>query len=124
MVGPLLGGWLVDVASWHWIFLINLPIALFGIWYGRRIMPNFTARIGRLDWVGFLLFGSGLVALSLSLELASDAQTTLLTTLLIVLLGLMLLVGYVRHATQFVHPTLIEVGIRQENPHAACRHCR
>lgn len=106
VVGPLLGGWLVDVASWHWIFLINLPIALFGIWYGRRIMPNFTARIGRLDWVGFLLFGGGLVALSLSLELASDAQTTLLTTLLIVLLGLMLLVGYVRHATQFVHPLI------------------
>lgn len=24
--GPILGGWLIDVASWHWIFLINLPI--------------------------------------------------------------------------------------------------
>ena len=31
LVGPALGGWIVEVASWHWIFLINLPVCLLGI---------------------------------------------------------------------------------------------
>lgn len=31
IIGPTLGGWLVDVASWHWNFLINIPIGIAGI---------------------------------------------------------------------------------------------
>lgn len=31
VVGPMLGGWLVTVATWHWIFLINIPIGVAGI---------------------------------------------------------------------------------------------
>ena len=30
LIGPTLGGWLVEVASWHWIFLINVPIGIAG----------------------------------------------------------------------------------------------
>ncbi len=42
ILGPLLGGMLVTWATWHWIFLINLPIGLLGIFYARRYMPDFT----------------------------------------------------------------------------------
>ena len=41
VVGPLLGGWLVTYATWHWIFLINIPIGLIGILYAYHIMPDF-----------------------------------------------------------------------------------
>ena len=34
--GPILGGWLIDVASWHWIFLINVPIGALGLLYAWR----------------------------------------------------------------------------------------
>ena len=70
------------------------------------MMPDFTARIGRLDWLGFILFGGGLVALSLSLELAGDTTSTLSMTLLVLLLSAVLLIGYMRHATQFVNPLI------------------
>src|SRR3546814_19488134 len=38
--GPILGGWLLDVASWHWIFLINLPIGLIGFVYAFLVLPK------------------------------------------------------------------------------------
>src|SRR5690606_6609161 len=42
ILGPVLGGILVTWASWHGIFLINIPIGIVGILYARKYMPNFT----------------------------------------------------------------------------------
>ncbi len=42
ILGPVLGGVFVTWASWHWIFLINIPIGVIGILYARKYMPNFT----------------------------------------------------------------------------------
>src|SRR5690606_9542981 len=36
--GPILGGLLIDVASWHWIFLINLPIGIIGLVYAAKVL--------------------------------------------------------------------------------------
>ena len=38
--GPILGGWLIDVASWHWIFLINVPIGIAALIYALRVLPK------------------------------------------------------------------------------------
>lgn len=59
IVGPVLGGALLQVASWHWIFLINVPIGLLALVLGRCLLP----RAERLDFVGLLLMSSGLAAL-------------------------------------------------------------
>ena len=47
--GPILGGWLIDVASWHWIFLINVPIGIVAAIYAWL-----RARHGRGPAVGEL----------------------------------------------------------------------
>lgn len=47
MAGPPLGGFLVTYASWHWIFLINLPISLIGIWLILRYVEDLPAEINR-----------------------------------------------------------------------------
>ena len=110
VVGPLLGGWLVDVASWHWVFLINLPIGAFGIWYGKRIMPNFTMNIGKLDWKGMALFGLGLALLSLGVELSGEGVGRWYWNALLLLTGISLLWRYLRHAEQHEAP-LIDLNL-------------
>ncbi|GLX01184.1 MFS transporter [Microtetraspora sp. NBRC 16547] len=85
-VGPLLGGWLVEVASWHWVFLINLPIAAVTVLVTVRHVPESrdTASSGRFDVLGSTLAalalagvtygliepGSGWIALVIGLVLA------------------------------------------------------
>ena len=44
ILGPILGGWLIQVASWHWIFLINAPIGVVAIIYAWRVLPRDTPR--------------------------------------------------------------------------------
>ena len=60
-VGPVLGGWLIEHASWRWAFFINLPLALAVISISLRHMPesrNASAR--RVDWLGALVATIGL----------------------------------------------------------------
>lgn len=64
LVGPTLGGWLVEVASWHWIFLINLPLGLVGTFAALRLMPDLRAQVFRFDSLGYLLLAFGMVAVS------------------------------------------------------------
>lgn len=55
-LGPVLSGWLVEYVSWHWIFWINLPIGLMGIWIGMKHLPTFQAQGNpSLDIVGMIL---------------------------------------------------------------------
>nr|WP_245935965.1 MFS transporter [Suttonella ornithocola] len=71
VLGPLVGGYLVDYASWHWIFLINVPIGLAGLWMTLKLMPNFRATDTQhvhLDYAGFLLFSGGAAGLTLFVE--------------------------------------------------------
>ncbi|WP_439294325.1 DHA2 family efflux MFS transporter permease subunit [Lonepinella sp. BR2882] len=72
IIGPILGGWLVTYASWHWIFLINIPIGLVGILLSSFFMPNVKNQLSKFDWQGFLLFASGLVCVTLGLDLISE----------------------------------------------------
>src|SRR5437879_3726575 len=52
-VGPVLGGWLVEHASWRWVFFLNLPIAAavvaISVW---RIPESRSSSVGRVDWLG------------------------------------------------------------------------
>jgi EmrB/QacA subfamily drug resistance transporter len=60
-VGPVLGGWLIEHASWRWVFFINIPLATavvaIAIW---RIPESRSAKAGRVDWPGALLATIGL----------------------------------------------------------------
>ena len=68
LVGPPLGGWLVEVASWHWVFLINLPVGLLGVFATLRVLPDLRGAQERFDWSGFVMFSLGLVLVTLGLQ--------------------------------------------------------
>jgi len=60
-IGPVLGGWLVEHASWRWVFVINLPLAAavtgISVW---RVPESRSAAVSRVDWPGALLATLGL----------------------------------------------------------------
>jgi len=66
VLGPLLGGVLSQYASWRWIFLVNVPVGLVGLWLNRSQMPDFRGERRPFDWPGFALFAlaSGLLLVS------------------------------------------------------------
>lgn len=76
LIGPLLGGWIVDVSTWHWIFLINIPIGVIGLIFAQYVMPNFIRGGKNFDIIGFFLFSSGLIALSLFLEIGEGTSVS------------------------------------------------
>lgn len=98
VLGPVLGGLLVTYASWEWIFLINIPIGLIGIGVATRYMPQLQDNVKPLDWIGFLLFAGGLVALTLGLDLISGNSDEKLTALFIFFGGCTLLFIYAAYA--------------------------
>jgi EmrB/QacA subfamily drug resistance transporter len=61
ILGPILGGWLVDNASWRWIFFINLPIGIAAFILALIVLePDQPQPAHRLDWLGMLLLSPGL----------------------------------------------------------------
>jgi len=63
-LGPVLGGWLVEHASWRWVFFINIPIAVAVIAISMGWIPESrNAGAGRVDWSGAILATVGLGAL-------------------------------------------------------------
>ncbi|EJC1546041.1 multidrug transporter subunit MdtD [Salmonella enterica subsp. enterica serovar Montevideo] len=103
ILGPVLGGVLVTWASWHWIFLINIPIGVAGILYARKYMPNFTTPRRKFDMTGFFLFGLSLVLFSSGMELFGEKIVATWIASAIIFCSIVLLLAYIRHARH--HPT-------------------
>ena len=70
LLGPTLGGYLIDVASWHWIFLINLPVGIFAAWMSWKHIeePKFTPQKTPMDRWGLALLVVGMASLQYVLE--------------------------------------------------------
>ena len=110
ILGPVLGGVFVTWASWHWIFLINIPIGVAGLLYARKYMPNFTTPRRSFDMGGFFLFGLSLVLFSSGMELFGEKIVATWLALSVILCGILLFLLYIRHARR--HPTpLISLGL-------------
>ena len=105
LVGPMAGGFLVEYASWHWIFLINIPVGVLGIILAWRSMPDLLgAAIWKFDLPGFLLFGLSMVLVTFSMEGLGELQLPKVQVTLLCAVGLMLLGFYWLRALKIEHP--------------------
>jgi len=105
LIGPTLGGWLVEIASWHWVFLINLPIGVIGFIAAMKIMPDhYASHRTRFDLRGYIMLAFAMVVLSLALDGISGLGTPHALVMLMTVAGLAALVGYWLHAANSTAP--------------------
>ena len=98
VIGPPLGGFIVTYLDWRWIFYINLPVGLLGLWLVGRFIANFREEApAAIDWPGFGLSGVSLGCLLFGCEMASRAGKAPLALGLLAV-GALAGVLYVRHA--------------------------
>ena len=96
-LGPILGGWLVDHASWRAIFLINPVLAMLAVWIGVRYLPESrdSSAGSHLDWRGAVLVFAGLGTLVYGLIEAATLGWRSPLVLGSIVAGLLLLVAFV-----------------------------
>ena len=68
VLGPTLGGWLTDVASWRWTFYINVPVGALSIFLTTTSVKETPKRERRMDWTGLALIGLGVAGLQYMLD--------------------------------------------------------
>ncbi|MCU5774255.1 MFS transporter [Erwiniaceae bacterium BAC15a-03b] len=98
LIGPALGGVLVEYASWHWIFLINIPVGIIGAIATMTLMPNYTLPARRFDFTGFVLLAAGMATLTLALDGPRGSGISPLLLGMFILVGMFSLLFYLLHA--------------------------
>lgn len=99
LMGPILGGWLVEYASWHWIFLINLPIGILGTFVTFKAMPNVAeASVKSFDFSGFILLAIAMVGMALGIENIASNEISRSLSLGLLFAGIISALVYAYHA--------------------------
>lgn len=105
LLGPTLGGWLVQYASWHWIFLINVPVGLAGCVATLRFMPDLRGALQRrFDSVGYAMLAFGMVAISLAVDGVSGLGLRQVGVLVLLVFGFASITAYWLHAARQPDP--------------------
>jgi EmrB/QacA subfamily drug resistance transporter len=68
LVGPILGGVLVDGLGWEWIFFINIPVGILGFVLAWRLVPALPTHTHKFDWLGVALSGAGMFLLVFGIQ--------------------------------------------------------
>jgi len=109
LLGPTIGGYLVDVASWHWIFFVNVPLGILAamIAWTQIEQPGFVSDRAPVDKVGIALLAIGMVSLQYVLEEGNrngwfeDRAITILAVT-----ATIALVGFISHELETEHPVV------------------
>jgi EmrB/QacA subfamily drug resistance transporter len=103
VVGPPLGGFITTYATWRWIFFINIPIGLVGVWLVLRFVPKHEHAGGvRFDRLGFILSAAALATLIYGLSLFAEGKARWASGSLFVAAGAVCGIAAVAHARK--HP--------------------
>ncbi|MFT3974336.1 MAG: MFS transporter [Amaricoccus sp.] len=107
ILGPPLGGFITTYATWHWIFLINVPIGLLGIALVTKYLPAGETYAPRpIDLVGFLLSAVAFSGFVFGMSVMSLPALPIAWGYAAVAFGILAGCAYLRHARRTAHPLL------------------
>lgn len=107
VIGPPVGGFITTYFSWHWIFLINIPIGLAGIAFASRYIENIRAETHeRFDIAGMIYAGLGIAGLAFGLSVAGLNFLPWSVVIGLVVGGAIFIVAYLVHAKRTPVPAL------------------
>jgi EmrB/QacA subfamily drug resistance transporter len=109
ILGPIIGGWLIQHASWHWIFLINAPIGVVALVYAFVVLPADVPEPSEsFDFVGMLLLSPGLALFLFGVSSLPEenGDFTAPRVWVSMLVGVVLMLLFVWHAFRPEHPLL------------------
>lgn len=118
ILGPVIGGLILGVADWRWLFLVNIPLCLVGLFLAWRMLPadRPVPRV-KLDIVGFLLLSPALVALLWGLSnVSGDGGFTRLDVLAPLIGGAALLVSFVFWALHRRGAAIVDLAVLRRRP--------
>ena len=95
LFGPALGGLLVEYASWHWIFIINIPVGILGCFLTLRWMPDiYGVAKSKFDFKGFLFFSGSMIMLSVAIEGLGELPLRHGEIIVLLVFGMILMFSY------------------------------
>ena len=108
ILGPIIGGALIDSASWHWIFLINVPLGIAAITYAMWALPSDAPEPSEsFDFLGMLLMSPGLALFLFGVSSIPEKGTVTSPRVWVsMLIGVVLILAFVRHSFRPEHPLL------------------
>jgi EmrB/QacA subfamily drug resistance transporter len=107
VIGPPLGGFITTVFDWRWIFWINIPVGLLGVYLASRFIENFREdKVPPLDLKGFFLSGIGLAGLAFGFTIIGQPLFPPWVVVSLLTVGAISCTLYVRHAFSIPAPLL------------------
>lgn len=97
-IAPIAGGFIITYWSWHWIFLINIPIGIIITFIGSNLIENDTANIKTpFDWFGFFEITAASALVLVGAELATHGSKYWIAALLMVIIGIFFGFNVLKH---------------------------
>jgi EmrB/QacA subfamily drug resistance transporter len=108
ILGPTIGGLILDNTSWRWIFYVNVPIGVLAVVSALRILPKVDRQpTERLDYLGLVLMATGLPLITYGLaEVGTTGGVSSLKVIIPIVGGVLLVAAFAFHALRAKRPLL------------------
>ena len=108
ILGPIIGGWLIEKASWHWVFLINVPIGAVALVYAYFVLAKDDPQPSEsFDWLGMVMMSPGLALFLFGVSsIPSKGTVSAPRVWVSMLIGIVLMLAFVFWSFRPKHPLL------------------